>query len=80
MEEELTSEEDDGVDEVDEEDLETERMHHHTSVNPLKKKFKESQDFNDEDENAADIEDGDLIETEARGDEFEPNSKPSVKK
>lgn len=42
MEEELTSEEDDGVDEVEEEDLETERMHHHSSVNPLKKKFKES--------------------------------------
>ena len=38
----MTSEDDDGVDEVEEEDLETERMHHHSSVNPLKKKFKES--------------------------------------
>lgn len=45
-------------------------MHHHQNVIPPKKKFKESRDFDDDDENAADIEDGDLIETEARGEEY----------
>lgn len=36
--------------------------------------------MNDEDDNAADIEDGDLIETEAQGEEYQEQTKVIIKK